>query len=338
MTPVSQDTLRGDDPDARCAHVVLYCADGTDRELSLSEVQPRGERDDELLWIDIDCESEALVRDVCGKLRLPATVAQQLVELGSTPMLGNYGDHFVLHAVAVEHRGDLQFDGAVLGIAAGPGFVVTVHHRPIAFIPALREREEGETSLGQLTANSFVASLLDWQIGTYFEAVSDFERSVERLEEAVLRERHGQSIGELRRLRQGASRLRRMLAPHRQLFASLARPDFHPDDDRTTSRHFERADEHFERAMDIVENARDLVIGTFELFSSQTALRTNNTMRALTFATVVIGCQTVIAGILGMNFEAPFFKSAGVGFWAAVAAMALVGVVAFFVWKRTERL
>jgi Mg2+ and Co2+ transporter CorA len=59
-------------------------------------------------------------------------------------------------------------------------------------------------------------------------------------------------------------------------------------------------------------------------------------MRALTFATVVIGCQTVIAGILGMNFEAPFFKSAALGFWAAVAAMGLVGVVAFFVWKRTD--
>lgn len=59
------------------------------------------------------------------------------------------------------------------------------------------------------------------------------------------------------------------------------------------------------------------MIAAFELFSTQTALRTNNTMRALTFVAVVIGCQTVIAGI-GMNFEAPFFKSAAVGFWIAV--------------------
>lgn len=316
-----------------CSHIVLYSADGSDRDLDLDEVVVPDNRND-LLWIDIDCDSPELVARVCGKLEIPESAGKQIANLGSTPMLRNYGEHFVIHAVAVEHAGDLRFEGAVLAIAAGPGFVVTVHPRPIAFIPAIRDREHGETRLGMLNAGSFVASLLDWQLDTYFEAASDFERAVERLEEAVLKDHHDENTLELRKLRKGASRLRRMLAPHRLLFSSLARPDFRPEDDETINRHFQRLDEHFERAMDIVENARDLVIGSFELFTNQIALRTNGAMRVLTFATVIIGCQTVIAGVLGMNFDAPFFKTQSVGFWSAIVAMLAITVAAVILGKR----
>jgi Mg2+ and Co2+ transporter CorA len=88
--------------------------------------------------------------------------------------------------------------------------------------------------------------------------------------------------------------------------------------------------------MAAVENARELVIGTFELFSNQIALRTNGAMRMLTFATVVIGCQTVIAGALGMNFKASLFKSATFGFWAAIVGMAGVTLLAVWIGKRKD--
>ncbi|WP_408952133.1 CorA family divalent cation transporter [Lysobacter sp. Hz 25] len=137
-----------------------------------------------------------------------------------------------------------------------------------------------------------------------------FERSVERLEESVLRDHTAESIDELRRLRKGSSRLRRMLAPHRVLFTSVARPDFRPDADSKSEAHLKALGDQFERAMDVIENAREQIIGSFELFSNQVALETNASMRVLTFITVVIGVQTVIAGVLGMNFDATFFKNA----------------------------
>jgi Mg2+ and Co2+ transporter CorA len=319
---------------AACAHIVLYAADGSDRDLAIDEIALPSS-DAALLWIDIDCDAPELVADVCGRLELPRSSCSNLVELSAAPLLRLYGDRLVVQVAAVEHAGGLKFEGTVLAIAAGPNFVLTVHHKPIDFIPSIRKREHGETRLGMLSAPSFVASLLDWQLGTYFEAVSAFERAAERLEESILADRRDESdTAELRQLRRGASRLRRMLAPHRALFSSLARPDFRPDDDEETLRHFQRLDEHFERAMDIVEDARELVVGSFELFSNQIAVRTNASMRLLTFATVVIGLQTVIAGALGMNFKAGFFDTAGLGFWLAVAGMALVTAVAAWIGRR----
>lgn len=319
------------DPELRsgpAARGILYRADGSHREVALADLAPP-ERDDDLLWIDVDADDPDVLREACYRLQLPADALRHLSALGSTPLLRRYGDCIVLHAVVVAHAGELRFEGTVLGIAAGHNTVVTVHHKPVEFIDAIRKREHGETRLGHLNARTFVAALLDWHLGTYFDAVADFERAVERLEEAVLDGQQGESTRELVVLRRGASRLRRMLAPHRVIFASLGRPDFQPGDDPQTAIHFHRLEDHFERAMDTVENARDLVIGSFELFSNQLALRTNAAMRLLTFATVVIGCQTAIAGAMGMNFKASLFNATG-GFWIAIGAM--VAVTGLAVW------
>lgn len=332
----AESNTRVDDGTAqRCAHIVLYRSDGSDHDLALDAIAPPEDAND-LLWVDIDCDAPDLVIDVARRLGLPEGSHPHLLETGSAPLLRSYGEYLVIQAVIVEHAGGLRFEGNVLTIAAGPDFVLTLHQRPIDFIRAIRKREHGDTRLGMLTEHSFVVSLLDWQLGSYYEAVSDFERAVERLEEDVLRDRYGESTRELSRLRKGASRLRRMLAPHRRLFASLARPDFHPEGEDTVGPHYVRVYENFERAMDVVENARELVIGSFELFTNQIALRTNNAMRMLTFATVVIGCQTVIAGVLGMNFDAPFFDTAAFGFWLAVGAMLAVTAFAVLLGKRRK--
>lgn len=127
-----------------------------------------------------------------------------------------------------------------------------------------------------------------------------------------------------------------MLVPHRVLYAALARPDFRPDAPGEASRHFESLDSRFERDMDMVEHARELVLGSFSLFSSQTALKTNDFMRTLTFVTVITGALATLVGALGVNFDAAFFGTKDVGFWVAVTAMAGVTVVAILLarWRR----
>lgn len=52
--------------------------------------------------------------------------------------------------------------------------------------------------LGRLSADSFVASFLDLQLSTYFEAVSSFESEVEQLEITILGGRPRSCLAELR--------------------------------------------------------------------------------------------------------------------------------------------
>ena len=133
-------------------------------------------------------------------------------------------------------------------------------------------------------------------------------------------------------MRKSATKLRSLLAPHRRLFAALRRPDFRPED-ADAEEQFTVLHANFERAMDRVDHARELVVGSFEMFSTRIALRTNQTMRTLTFATVVIGALAVLAGVFGMNFQAPFFDTGARGFWLAISGMATLLVAAVLVWK-----
>ncbi|HWS77895.1 MAG TPA: CorA family divalent cation transporter [Thermomonas sp.] len=215
--------------------------------------------------------------------------------------------------------------------------MLTAHAGALVFLQELRTREQADSRIGALDADSFSASLLGWLLDGYLDAVSAFEANVDRLEVGLLTNpRHHECLPELASLRRDASHLRRLLAPHRAVFGAMARPDFRPDAAACAERHFRALEQRFERAIDAAENARDLLVGTFELYSTRSAERTNDTMRMLTFATVLLGTLAVFAGVLGMNFQVAFFETGARGFWIAVAGMSAFAAMALVIarWRR----
>ena len=339
MTTAEVRRTRGpvgdEDPVAPAAgerpHAVLFDADGSDREVDVDTIDLASLSERQLLWIDQQgSPSEALLRKLGLAAALPA-----LSEGNGRPSLQNFGDWFLLRVVAIARTGPLQFGGQTLTVLVGRNFVVSLHREPLDYMKQLLQRERADTRIGVLSAESFTASLLDWQMTTYFDAVTELEEEVDRLEvqlltQPVLRER----VPELAVLRRAASRLRRLLTPHRTVFGAMARPDFRPDDSEEEQAQLRMLNERFERALDAIEAARELVIGSFELFATRTAQRTNETMRVLTFVTVLLGSLSVLAGALGMNFEAPIFRTGTRGFVITVSVMASVAIVALLVAKR----
>lgn len=316
---------------------MLFHAGQDSREFSsLHDALAVDPSSDQLLWIDLEAPSDHDLQQVADRISLPSAAVDGYRGTDTNPTLENCGKCFWLRVVAVTNAVSPDFTGTVLTLVAGKNVVITLHQAPVEFLETFRKGGASKSAVGTLGSGSFVAALLDWHLGTYFEAVSRFELAVERLEVEVLSTAPRNCLEELRALRKGASRLRRMLAPHRVVFTALARPDFRPEEDEQTDRHFRALDTHYERAMDMVENARDLVVGSFELFSSQAALSANDTMKVLTFVTVVVGVLAVIGGILGMNFEAPFFKTGVVGFSIAVALMLVLAAGSIF-WGRRKR-
>lgn len=316
----------GDSP-----HAVLFDADGSDREVDAAAIDPASLSEHQLLWVDQQGPPpEPLLR----KLRLEAALPA-LKEGDGRPSLQNFGDWFLLRVVAVGRPQPLQFAGQVLTLLVGRNFVVSLHREPLDYMKQLLQRERADTRIGVLSAQSFTASLLDWQMTSYFDAVTELEEEVDRLEvqlltQPILRER----VPELAVLRRAASRLRRLLTPHRMVFGAMARPDFRPDDSEEEQAQLRMLNERFERALDAIEVARELVIGSFELFATRTAQRTNETMRVLTFVTVLLGSLSVMAGALGMNFEAPIFRTGSRGFIVTLSVMAVVVIAALLVAKR----
>lgn len=312
----------------------LYRSDNRDENIDLSALAKLSPAKDELLWVDLQDPAEDCLREVCASLGVHQDAVDEFSDPSTMPGLGKAADQFWLRVVPVAEEDGLNSQGQLLLIAAGANWVMSVHREPIDFIDQLRKRERMDSDLGGLSAESFVAALLDWHLSTYFEALSEFEVAVERMEVGILSDRPRDCLPELRVLRKAASRLRRMLAPHRAVFGALSRPDFRPAEDGAAARHFAALDTRFERAMDMVENARDLVIGSFELLTSRTGIDTNQSMRTLTFVTVVTGVLAVIAGALGMNFDASFFDTRDLGFAIAAGVMLVLAGIALWFGRR----
>ena len=312
--------------------VKLFDVDDGDCEIDADAIDLDALGEHQLLWVDIEDnrgeDTAAIVDQLIRTLRLEDG-ADALRALDGKPTLQNFDAWFLVEVVAVECPAKLQFEGRGLAIVCGRNFVGSLHRGTIEFIDELHAREHGESRIGTLRAESFTASLLDWHVDSYLHAVSELEAEVDRLEVSLLSSTvYHECLPELARLRRGASRLRRMLSPHRHVFGSLARPDFRPDEDGGAEKEFLALEQRFERAMDAVENARELVVGSFELFTTRSAQRTNETMRVLTFVTVLLGTLAVIAGAMGMNFKAPLFDSGATGFWVTVTAMGGISLVA----------
>lgn len=286
---------------------------------------------DDLLWVDLAAPEPQHLGAVLKRLELPEAFAELLPNGDATPTLRNYGASFGLRAIAAVMDESQRITAEPLAICCGTNVVVTAAARTPAYVGRVRERQQENIELGAIEAESFVVALLDAQLATYYEGMAALEAQVERLELALLSRREFDVLERLRWLRQSASRLRRLLTSHRNVYGGLSRPDFRPAQGESVNAHFAALDSRFERALDLAEHSRELVVGTFELFAARAAMSTNRTMQVLTFVTVLSGALAVIAGVLGMNFAVPFFESGVRGFWAAIAGMGLVTLLAIVV-------
>ena len=314
---------------------LLFDADGPDREASLAELRTRPPSEHTLAWIDVCSDAMADAAHVLAELGAPPLSLEALLEPRSPPLSSQQG-WFAVRALAPhldEREGSCRGEPWLL--AAGPGVVISVHRAPLAFLDELYQHEDPLSRVGMLDADSFVAVLLDRMLTAFFDAVDSFERRVDALEVGILEPRlRDVQLPQLRTLRRSVSVLRRLLSAQRSVFDALSRPDFRPEQDEAVAQRFHALSARYERAVDSVENARDLVVGSFDLLATRLSQRTNDSMRVLTFYTVLLGSMAVVAGVLGMNFKAGLFDTGATGFWTVVVGMGLVVAIALWLARR----
>jgi magnesium transporter len=301
---------------------LLSRGDGTDELVDLAGWDRRRIGKDELLWIDIvDPRSDEL-DTIRAALRIGDDTAEAMRRPASTPSAIVHDDavEVVVHAPGP----DAEDRPTVLQILTGDGWVITNHPEPIGFLEEHRERIQDQREVGLLSAVEFLADVLGWHVDAFVNAAEQLEHDVDELDEAAL----GSDRDLLRRLvamRQRIARVRRLLIAHRGAYADLARPDFLLHLDEREMQAMSAVVQRLERALDGIGNAREMLIGTFDVHMTRTAQRTNDVMKVLTLASVILLPSVVLAGVMGMNFKVPLFDNPDM-FWVVVGLMATLAV------------
>ena len=301
--------------------VILFDRDQVDHLDSLAD-RPRRLGGTQLLWVDLDRGED--VEELAEAFELAGPTRKQLEAAQDTPVFHDFG-HYI-HITSYAPRDDDEDEDELQPIecVVGQNWVVTAHDQPIPVLEEFAERVSGSGNTGELDGPGFLAALLEWVLGAYTSA---FERIEERLEEFDVQAMRGEGSDEdielLVQMRLHVGKLRRALAAHRTPLVALTHPELEALGDNASGERFESLFSRFEATLQEARDVREAIVGSFDVLIARGGHHTNQIMKVLTLASVILLPGALLAGVMGMNFKVGLFEEAWI-FWVVVAAIIAV--------------
>jgi magnesium transporter len=281
-----------------------------------------------LVWIALRDPSDEEVAELAGALDLGDELLPLLREPPEHAAVGDDGQHVYVTLIAVAGKEDAP-ELVSVECVLGENWVVTSHPGEIAVLEEFLERAEGGGEIGVLDAPSFVAVVSGWVIVSYLRAFEAVESALEELDAKVISEAPSRDVsnelGRLVELRLRVGLLRRALAPHREVVASLAHPELDALSTEASGQRFSELENRVAQALEAARDTKESIFGSFDLLVARIGQRTNDIMKILTLGTVILLPATVLAGVMGMNFKVSFFDYAWL-FWVVIAVMVVIAV------------
>jgi magnesium transporter len=294
----------------------LFDADRTDRVLDIAEGLKVKPSKRQLLWIDVPGDLDAeTTRALTDRFDFDRGTQRALARQSTGPVIELHGEHFHVR-VAAEPDPDRPEDAAWIDIAAGPNVVITRHQQPIQLLEALNQRIASDATIGELDSAEFVGSLLDAIVTSHHVAIDRLADELDDVDaSALVHSRPERLFGRLVTMRRRIGQLRRLLAAHREVFATVGNREFGRVLSTADAEVFTPVAARFEGLLASVDSIREAVLGSFDILMTRTSQRTNDVMRALTLVTVMAVPATVTAGFLGMNVVVPVPNNDPTSFW-----------------------
>jgi magnesium transporter len=296
---------------------------------------PRRIGSSSLLWIDAGVPSNDEARWIAEALDLDDDAIGVLVNDGRSTRFRD-GGHFVV--VTLEAPEADEVDSVVeVTCVVGKRWVVTSHARPIAVLDEFAELAEGSGRVGELDGPSFLATLVAWVLNSYETAFDHLEEELALLDEDAMRgkgaaEAHIESLVELRRR---AGKLRRALSTHRVALLALTHPELEALGDEESAERFRNLLSSYETSLQTARDTRSSIVSSFDVVIARTGQRTNDVMKVLTLASVILLPGSLLAGVMGMNFKVGLFAHPAL-FWVVLVVIGLIAVVTIAVARGRE--
>jgi Mg2+ and Co2+ transporter CorA len=310
--------------------LVLFDGERAEELHDLDDAPSRLRRS-QLLWVDTGELTAEFAVQLASALRVDERRAHEMLDDG----VRGFRDardfvRVTLRAPAAEGSSDVTCVTCVVG----DHWTLTAHDRPVAVLDDLAELAVGSGPTGHLTGPSFLAMLFEWVLNGYSASFEQIEEELEAIDErAMLGGGSAEShIEQLVALLRRAGRLRRDLASHRTALLALTQPELEALGGEQEAERFRRLLDQYDSAMQTARDARASVVSSFDVLIARTGHTTNEVMKVLTLASVILLPGTLLAGVLGMNFQVPLFSHPQL-FWVVIALIAAVAVVTLTVAK-----
>ena len=320
---------------------ILYTLnDGNYRtDLEPAAIVPILKQEDAFVWVDLSGEplaaSEHILRDIFSFHPLAIDDALREVHL---PKLDDWQTYLyiVLHGIHLQENHRSALSNPELDVFLGPKYIVTYHEVPVAAVDRVWESCQRDERLRQNGPDHLLYRLADELVNDYMSAVEQLEVALDRLEDAIFATPTSSTLEQIFTLKRMVLRMRRVVAPQREVLNKLARDPYEMIDPADQV-YFRDVYDHLIRLYDLIDNLRDLVTGALDTYLSVVNNRMNDIMKTLTIFATLFMPLTFVTGFFGMNFFQPSipleFWTGRLLFIATLLTIALIPAGMFW-WAR----
>jgi len=192
-------------------------------------------------------------------------------------------------------------------------YVVTVHRGSCPAFRDLVKRLQVHSVVGEGPGHLFYR-MADTLVDSFFPVLSDLDDKIDALQSDVFNRPTNEQLAELLSYKSSLIALRRIIAPQRDVFATLAQGvTALPGLDTERQRYVRDIYDHLIRLSDLVDSYRDLLSGTTDAYLSVVSNQLNLVMKQLTIIATIFLPLAFLTGFFGQNF-AWLVRQLG-GFW-----------------------
>jgi len=275
-----------------------------------------------IMWIDLDQPLDGRAGELAEALDLNPETRDRLADGAKRPYLKDYASYLHVTALAPSREDD-HAELVKVDCLVSRSWVVTMHQGSVEVLDEFRERACGSGETGRLDGLGLLANLLEWVLNSYLEAFEEIEVALEEFDARAMAGSMDETEAELARLvdlLHEVGRLRRALTSHREVLLALTKPELGGVKTEDNRERFEKLRLRLEDVVSSARDSRDSVVGSFDVLIARAEQRTNEIVKVLTLASILLLPGALIAGVLGMNFRVGLFEHAWV-FWVAIGAI-----------------
>lgn len=235
-----------------------------------------------------------------------------------------------------------------INLFLGKNFLITVSghnaddRKPLNNITEIIEKGNTNANAGP---DFLMHNILDWIVDGKYKAFDDMEEELEKAEESLLDNVENFQPVQLIDMRKNLMKLRKTLYHEREILTKICRLDC-PFISEKAIVHYRDVYDHLSKFFELTETYREIETSLMELYTSllnnlmtKMSNDTNTSVKRLTLITTIFMPLTLLSGIGGMS---EFTMMIGKTSWKVayplfILAMAVIGVIAFFIIRRLDK-
>lgn len=255
-------------------------------------------------WIDVQKPDEETLMQLKNIFGLHRLAIEDCLHLDQRPKLEEYAGH---HFVVLQSFSSLEEDLTHLSLHEqhffmGKDWLISVHELPA------RSFQEVDAKISQDAAGTigrgpdFLFYLLaDALVDLNFPVLERLNEELDELELSIFSRPKQSHLERAFQLKRMLVRMRRVLAPQREVIERLARQPFNWVSEKTRV-YFRDIDDHLLRVHEQLDSARDLLSNAIEGYLSVVANRTGEITKQLTIFASIFLPLSFLTGFFGQNF------------------------------------